>query len=295
MAHGSRVCPACGRLNAAADKVCFSCGKRLPGPLSGSALGFLSDFSKDGLPVTKLIAGVCIAVYGLMMATDAGRITRDSLHGLMAFDPSTSLRFGALLGPPVISHEPWRVLSAVFLHGSVMHIAMNMLSLVSLGRTLEPHFRSARFALVYLLSGALGFCASVWWRGETAFSVGASGAIFGLLGSFIGVLLIRRNPGWQQVFISNLIMAFMIGVVFRRVDNAAHIGGFVVGLALGLLLELEPQPRRRDGLVTSLALLGGLAVVASLVLSARSPVWKEQRDAEIDYVERHDRTRLDSE
>jgi membrane associated rhomboid family serine protease len=267
----------------------------MPGPLASSALGFLTDFSADGLPATKLIVGVCIVVYGLMMATDAGRISRSSMPGLMQFDPSTSLRFGALVGPPLIVSEPWRVLSAVFLHASVMHIAMNMLSLVNLGRTMESHFRTARFVLIYLLSGALGFCASVWWKGEATFSVGASGAIFGLLGSFIGVLIVRRNPGWQNVLMSNLIMAVMIGYVFQRVDNAAHFGGFATGVGLGLLFELERQPRRRDRLVSALAAVGGLAVVASIVLSALSPAWKEQRQAEIEWTERHERTGQDSE
>jgi hypothetical protein len=66
-------------------------------------------------------------------------------------------------------------------------------------------------------------------------------------------------------------------------------------MVLGVLLELERQPRKKDRLLTGLALLGGLAVIASLVLSARSPLWKDQRDAEIERAERHDRTRLDSE
>jgi membrane associated rhomboid family serine protease len=281
MAQGSRVCPSCGRLNAADDKACYNCGKRLPGPFSSSALRFITDFSEDGLPATKLIAGICIVVYGLMMATDATSGGRGSgLSGLFSgFRMSTSLRFGALHGY-VFSAEPWRVLSAVFLHASLLHIGMNMLSLVSLGRSLEPHFRSGRFMLLYLLSGGLGFCATVWYRGTHAFSVGASGAIFGLLGAFIGALIIRRNPGWQRVFVSNLIMACMLGFVFSNVDNAAHLGGFAAGLVLGLLLEVEPQPRKRDGLMTALAALGVLAVLASIALSARSPVWKEVRELE---------------
>jgi rhomboid protease GluP len=277
MANGSRVCPTCGRLNAADDKVCYNCGKRMPGPLASSALGFLTDFSEDGLLATKLIAAICIVVYGLMMATEAASGARGG--GLMGFRSSTTIRFGELLGF-VIAAEPWRVLSAVFLHASVMHIGMNMLSLVSLGRTLEPHFRSARFLLLYLVSGALGFCVTIWWRGDAARSVGASGAIFGLLGAFIGVLIIRRNPGWQRVFVSNLIMAFMIGYVFRNVDNAAHVGGFVAGLLLGLLLEVEPKPRRRDRLMAVLAAAGVLAVLGSIALSARSPVWKMVKELE---------------
>jgi rhomboid protease GluP len=292
MAHGSRVCRGCGRLNSVDDKACFHCGKRLPGPIATSALGFLTDFSEDGLPATKLLAGICIVVYGLSMLSDAG--SGQGL-GLFGFRPSTSLRFGALVGPPLIGVEPWRVLSAVFLHGSVLHIGMNMLSLVNLGRTLEPHFRSARFLLLYLASGMLGFCATVWWRGEQAFSVGASGAIFGLIGAFIGALIIRRNPGWQRVFISNLIMAFALAFFVPNIDNSAHAGGFVAGLLLGLLLEVERQPRKRDLLVATLALVGVLAVLASITLSALSPVWKAQREAEVARQERAERRRLESE
>jgi rhomboid protease GluP len=176
----------------------------------------------------------------------------------------------------------------VFLHVNILHIGMNMLSLVNLGRTLEPHFRSGRFLLLFLLSGALGFCATVWWRGADARSVGASGAIFGLLGAYIGALIVRRNPGWQNVFISNLIMAAALAFMFN-VDNAAHAGGFVVGVVLGVLLELERQPRRRDGVVTWLAGLGALAAVASIVLSTLSPVWKVIRELERERDERHER------
>lgn len=295
MAHGSRVCPECGRLNAAEDKTCYHCGKRLPGPVASSALAFLTDFSQDGLAATKLLAGICIVVYALMMASDPGLFSTGPVRGVSGFDPSTLYRFGSLLGPPVIQREPWRVLSAVFLHGSLLHIGMNLLSLVSLARTLERHFGSARFVLLYLASGALGFCATVVWRGEAARSVGASGAIFGLLGAFIGALIIRRNPGWQRVFVSNLIMAFMLGVVFPNVDNAAHLGGFVAGLVLGLLLELERQPHKRARLMGGLALGGMVAVLVSIGLSARSPVWREQRQKELAFAERQQRMRLDSE
>lgn len=288
MAHGSRVCPACGRLNSVDDKACYSCGKRLPGPLATSALGFLTNFSEDGLPATKAIAGVCIVVYALMMATDAA-LGASPGKILWGFKTSTSIRFGALLGPPIIEAEPWRVLSAVFLHGNVLHIGMNMLSLVNLGRTLEPHFRSGRFLVLYLTAGVLGFCATVWWQGEQARSVGASGAIFGLLGAFIGALIIRRNPGWQQVFMTNLIMAFALSYMLPNIDNAAHAGGFVAGVVLGLLLELERQPRRRDRLVAALAGVGAVAAVAAIVLSARSPVWKQVRLWEVQAAERGER------
>jgi rhomboid protease GluP len=291
MAHGSRVCPQCGRLNSVDDKACYNCGKRFPGPLSSSALGFITNFSADGLPATKLLAAICIVVYGLMMVSDAGG---GGVPGIMGFHGWTLLRFGALFGP-VRELEPWRVLSAVFVHGSLIHIGMNMLSLVNLGRGLEPHFRSARFLVLYLVSGAVGFYCTLWLRGSHAFSVGASGAIFGLLGSFIGALIIRRNPGWQKVFMSNLIMAAVLTFAVPGIDNAAHVGGFVSGLALGLLLELERQPRRRDRLVAGLAAAGIVAALGSIALSARSPVWKLRKQLEAQAAEEEERSHLNSE
>jgi len=291
MAHGSRVCPACGRLNSADDKACYSCGKRMPGPLATSVAGVFGDFSEDGLPATKLLMGACILVYALCLVSDGVAAVLSRGHGLMdfgSFTNSTLLRVGALWGR-FIDQEPWRVLSAVFAHGSLLHIAMNMLSLVRLGGSLEPHFRSARFLLLYLISGAVGFVCTIWMRGGSAFSVGASGGIFGLLGAFIGALIVRRNPGWQQVFFSNLIMAAALAFYVPNVDNSAHAGGFVTGLVLGILLELERQPRKRDRLVTGLAVAGGVAVVASIILSARSPVWKAYRSLEQAQEERAER------
>ena len=297
MAHGSRVCPSCGRINSVDDKSCFHCGKSLPGPLASSLLAYFSDFSEDGLPATKLLMGMCILVYALCLVSDGPAAVLGRGSGAMdfgSFSSSTLMRVGALLGA-YIEHEPWRVLSAVFVHGSLLHIGMNMLSLMRLGSSLEGHFRSARFLLLYLVSGAFGFVCTVWSRGDMAFSVGASGAIFGLLGAFIGALIIRRNPGWQQVFYSNLILAGALAFFVPNVDNSAHGGGFLAGLVLGILLELERQPRKRDRLMTALAVLGLLAVVASVVLSARSPVWKAYRSAEQAQAERAERQRLESE
>jgi rhomboid protease GluP len=277
MAEGSRVCPHCRRLNGIDEKTCYACGKSLPGPLASSAQGVFTGFSADGVPATKLIAFICLVVYALCMASDAASDPK-GLSLFNSFSGVTLIRFGALLGPPIIESEPWRVLSAVFLHASILHIGMNMLSLINLGRALEPHFRSARFVLLYVLSGGLGYVATLWWAGGRAFSVGASGAIFGLMGAYIAALMIRRNPGWQRVFFSNLILAaalaFASGGIGGQIDHAAHLGGFSSGFLLGLLLELEKQPRRRDRVMAVLASLGFLASLSAIPLSARSPIWK---------------------
>jgi rhomboid protease GluP len=277
MAEGSRICPQCGGLNGIDEKTCYRCGKSLPGPLASSARGFFSDFSAEGLPATKFLVGLCIVVYGLCMLSEA-QPGAFSFPGFRAFRPETTIRFGALIGQ-VLADEPWRLLSAVFVHASLLHVGMNTLGVVSLSRTLEPHLGSARFTILYVTSGVLGFAATFWFRGDLAFSVGASGSFYGLLGAFIGALIVRRNPGWQRVFFSNLILAVALGSMANRIDHAAHIGGFVSGLAIGLLLELERNPRRRDGLMAVLAGIFVVASLASIVLSVTSPFSRRIQEA----------------
>ena len=276
MAQGSRVCPHCGRLNGIEEQVCYNCGKRFPGPIASSVGGLLGNFSADGFPATKLVVLLCVVVYGLMMLSDGGFKFDLGLSG--AFRLSTMLRFGVLFQHLGVA-EPWRLLSSVFIHFGLLHIGLNMLSLVSLGRTLEPHFGSARFLVLYLLTGVLGFVASQWWYESSPPTAGASGAIFGLVGAFVGVLVARKDPSWRRALVNNLIYAAILSFVLPA-NTAAHIGGFVSGIAIGALLERERNPHRRQGLMRALAAAGLVASLASVLLSARSPVWKEVRQYE---------------
>jgi rhomboid protease GluP len=289
MGQGSRICPHCGGLNGIDEKTCYRCGKGLPGPLASSARGLFSGFAADGLPATKAIALICLAVYALAVASQGGFKFDLSLTG--AFRVSTLLRFGVLY-PGIAAGEPWRLLASVFVHLGLLHIGLNMMSLVSLGRSLEPHFGSARFVLLYTATGLGGFLVSeLWdrWYGSAAITAGASGAIFGLVGAFVGVLFARKNPSWKRALVNNLIYAGILGFVLPA-NNAAHLGGFAIGIVVGALLERERNPRRRDGLMGALAGLCLLASIASIVLSARSPVWKEAKQ-----FEEAARNRADSE
>jgi membrane associated rhomboid family serine protease len=273
------MCPHCGGLNSVDEKTCVRCGKNLPGAISGAARGMVSGVSAGGLPMTKLFIGLCVAVFAFCVAMDQrlpfGLTLGDSFRG------STLLRFGTLPSR-LASHEPWRLLSAVFVHFGLFHAGMNLLALRSLGRNIEPHFGSARFAILFVVAGVGGFWVSEqWytWRGTAANTAGASGAIFGLMGSHIGVLLARRDPSWKRVLVNDLIYTAILGFVLPA-NNAAHLGGFVTGLAIGALFQLEKKPRNHDGLMRAVAALCLLACVASIVLSAQSPIWKEIRQLE---------------
>ena len=89
-------------------------------------------------------------------------------------------------------------------------------------------------------------------------------------------MLARKNPNWKRALVNNLIYAGILGFVLPA-NTAAHLGGFVAGVVVGALLERERKPRDRDRAMLVLAVLCMLGSVASIVLSARSPVWKEAR------------------
>jgi membrane associated rhomboid family serine protease len=277
----SRVCPYCQGLNGASESHCYRCKRRLPGPLTTGALGFVRDILGAEAPMTRLVIVMELVVFALCMAVDR----KLPLWFGDGFRGSTSIRFGALFGPVLtpdlaarveLDPEPWRFLSACFVHGSLLHVGMNMLMFASLGAQLEREFGWARATLLFLLCGILGFVATFLWRDMLAFSVGASGGVFGQVGAFIGVLYARRDPTWKKALVRMLIYAVLLGLAFP-VDNAAHLGGFFAGILLGFGLHVELRRLRLHRTMAALAVLMVMASVTSVVLSSLSPVWKDER------------------
>ncbi len=281
MASGSRVCPHCGKLNAADDTSCFYCKKRFPGPVQASLGGFWGSFSADGAPGTKLVALICLVVYALLMASD-GKL-RLELSIISGFKLSSLLRFGVLVADLVYA-EPWRLLSAVFLHLGLFHIGMNLFALIGLGKEVEQRYGTSRFLVLFAVTGVLGFVTSQWWYerlyGESPPTAGASGAIFGLLGAEVGRMWGQRDPRWKRQLVNYLLGALIWNFVMPM-NTAAHLGGFFVGVLLARLFEAEKRPERYARALQVFAGIIVLASVASVVLSARSPVWKEQRRMEL--------------
>jgi rhomboid protease GluP len=154
------------------------------------------------------------------------------------------LRLGANHEPAVEAGQYWRLLTSVFLHLGLLHLAVNCWALYQLGSLLEG-LGSARLALVFLVSGLAGSLASVVFTlaGTNGVSAGASGAIFGILGALIAFLARRRDrlrPAarsllWQLLFWAGVNV--VLGIRVEIIDNAAHMGGFAAGLALGFFLR----------------------------------------------------------
>jgi rhomboid protease GluP len=152
---------------------------------------------------------------------------------------------GANYGPAIRTGEYWRLVTSMFLHGSVLHIAFNAYALYQLGAMFELLLGSSRLLMVYFVTGIAGSLTSAYFSSSP--SVGASGAIFGLMGGLIAFLLRRRaalTPQGKSILMQ-LVGWAAINVVFGfstpGIDNSAHLGGCAAGLLLGFVL---PEPRK---------------------------------------------------
>ncbi|MGN0143531.1 MAG: rhomboid family intramembrane serine protease [Clostridium sp.] len=145
---------------------------------------------------------------------------------------------GAKYGPLIYSGEIWRLITCAFLHGGILHIACNMYMLYIIGPQIEQIYGKVRYIIIYLISCITSSALSLAINPDTI-SVGASGGIFGLMGSLLVFALIERkniNKEYTIGLIKTIGINLVIGLVVINIDNAAHIGGFLGGAILGGLL-----------------------------------------------------------
>lgn len=157
-------------------------------------------------------------------------------HALSELDGRTLFAFGAKWGPAIAAGQWWRLVTAGFLHGSVMHILMNSWCLFDVGSSVEEAFGTSRLIVIYIISTITGFLVSLMWA-PGALSTGSSAAIFGLIGAMIALGV--RHPGAmgnmiRGIYIRWAIFGLVLGLM-PGVDNAAHMGGIAGGFAVGLV------------------------------------------------------------
>lgn len=146
----------------------------------------------------------------------------------------------------VMKGEVWRLFSAMFLHGGMTHILMNMLSLFLVGRSVEMIFSRGAYLSIYFISGLIGSLVSIYFHPATV-GIGASGAIFGIFGAVVGFALIhhKRMHDEFQSFIKSvgviLLLNLAIGLIFPNIDMSAHIAGAITGLVGGAMIAKYPK------------------------------------------------------
>ncbi len=250
------LCPSCHKLVSADAETCVHCGQRKPG-----LWGATATMRKLGVELNfpHLITLFCGALYLFSLALDPGAIFQSS-DFMRILSPSleSSVTMGATGIRPISFGLWWTPITAIYLHGGLLHIFFNMMWVRQLGPIVDDIFGPFRLFAIFTVAGITGFLLSTMMG--HAFTLGASGSIFGLLAAAIAY---GRRSG-SQLFTRQLLqsaaMLFIMGFVFPGVDNWAHGGGFIGGYALAYVFS---RSQEREGLGSYLA--GGLCLIATIV------------------------------
>jgi membrane associated rhomboid family serine protease len=218
-----------------------------------------------GRPVVTL---TLLAINTVMLVIEA--ILSGGAAGLLEPSAQALCRLGALNGPAIAQDgQYWRLLTVMVLHAGIIHWAFNSYALYIFGPLLESLLGRFRFLLLYVGSGLAGAGASLAF-GHTQLGVGASGAIFGLLGALVAFFYRRRDMGGRAP-LRNLLLVLAINVFIgaraANVDNFAHAGGFLAGLVAMALLDMAPRGRDSNSRALQYGALA-LPFVAGIVLTA---------------------------
>lgn len=209
--------------------------------------------------VTWVILALCVVLYAAQFLTDT-------------FAPAYSVTQALAYVPFLTASEPWRMLTSIFIHGNILHILFNGYSLYVMGSVLEPMLGKPRFITLFLIGGFGGSVGVALLASPTTGVVGASGAIFAMMGAF---LIIMRKLGIDnRQFLIVVAINLVWGFFWSGIAWQAHVGGLVVGLALGAIYSAYRLPTQRNLLWGSVALLSvGLVVITIAAWMIKIQPW----------------------
>jgi len=239
-------------------------------PVSSTKEYFAGLFSifkpSQGYFITPVIIYLNFAVFALMI-----------LSGVNAFFPDNAslIKWGANFRPVTLDGEWWRLITNCFLHIGGFHLLMNMYALIYVGLLLEPYLDKTRFAAAYLLTGISASIASLWWH-DLTISAGASGAIFGMYGVFLILLMTNLIEKTER---KTILISIVIFVVYNLIygvkggiDIAAHLGGLVSGLVIGTAyIPSLKKPGELKLKYNTVGMLSIIVLISSAVIYNQMP------------------------
>jgi rhomboid protease GluP len=273
---GSTLCPSCGLLVGVNDDQCLGCGYRRPGLFGFASLLRASAFENAFVPI---VMWGCGAMYLASLVVDPSSIGGSGVMSLLAPSNRSLFMLGGSGAIPVFGyHRFWTVLSASWLHGGVLHILFNMMSLRDLGPAVSHFYGGARAIIIYIAAGAAGFLASsaafyyLSFLPEKlqggSFTIGASAGIFGLLGA---VLHYGRRGGSAQLrelATRWIITGLAFGFFMPRIDNWAHMGGLAGGYLASFWLDPFKPERGTHSLIAIGCLVASVAAILASIVTA---------------------------
>ncbi len=263
-----QICPACGALVGISATRCHVCGTSLRFSLAAFSKKFSGVFGEHEAPVTTVLLVANVVMLGVSWMALAATGGGGGLSILWGLSGPTQYRLGASFPFSIFyMNEWWRVVTAMFLHGGLLHIGFNMMALMQLGPAIEELYGSARYLFIYVFTGAFGFLVSAYFGN---FSLGASGALLGLVGVMLAVTTKRGGSYMRDLrsrLISSVVILFVIGFMGMGIDNYAHGAGLLAGFVLGkLFADRQPNSPNERRRAFALGWLAGLVVVASFAL-----------------------------
>jgi rhomboid protease GluP len=264
-----KLCPACGSLVGIHATRCHECGTNLHFSITAVSKSLAGYFGGEA-PATTALLIANILMFGVTWMVSMAHGQQQGFGVLFGFNGEALYRLGMGIPFRYDDFNWYRMLTAMYLHGGLIHIGFNMMALMNIGPAVEQVYGSARYFFCYTVCG---FCGSVMSaKFSTAPSVGASGAILGLIGLLIAITS-RRGGAYMNALrgrlISSVVSIFAIGlfVTGLRTDNWAHFGGLAAGFLLGrVLTDREPMNVRERNIAYSLGWSAFVAVVAGFVL-----------------------------
>ncbi len=261
--QGSLVCSHCGKLVGINEPTCPFCGAWRPG-LYGWAPG-LQRLVGHSLDLFSLIVATCVTLYAIALLLQPEAITQ--LRGMLSIlSPGgrALYQLGMTGGLAWQLGWWWTLFTAIYLHGSLLHIVFNVMWIRNLGPSVTEVFGPARAFVLFNLGGAFGFLVSNVMNGTP--TIGASGSIFGLLGALIVYGRRRGSSMMSQQLWQWAIVLFVFGFLMPGINNWAHAGGFAGGWGCAYLMGFIDEQRESTAMVL-LALAFVAVTVIGIILS----------------------------
>jgi len=259
----SILCPKCRKLISVDEKICPYCGLTRPGSLWKNNIITLGFSNTDQLIRTIIYVNVGIFIISLLLNSRLPGLSMNPFY-ILSPENRSLLLLGATGTIPIDRlHRWWTIVSANYLHGGILHILFNMIAFRQLAPLVAREYGVYRMFIIYTLSGIIGFRIS--YLAGVTFTIGASAAICGLMGSILyygksrggiyGQAVYKQVAGWAVVL-------FLFGLIMPGINNWGHGGGIVAGIILGFFLGY--RERKEENLFHKI--LTGFCVVLTVIV-----------------------------
>ena len=264
-----RMCPHCRAFVDSKQKTCEYCNNPLP-VTAGRRLIREQRMRRAGAQV-GFTTMILLLINAGLFATSwilTLRFTGDSGF-LGGIDGQVLHILGAKFSLSIQLHgEWWRLITANFLHGGLLHLGFNTMSLFNLGPLAEEIFGTSRYLVLYLGSGFCGFLASTLW--SDSLSIGASASICGLIGAMYAFGRINTNSQLRSVALRWIIAIGVFGLLFPAIDNAAHLGGLLAGFGFAYVCGSPGRDANSEAIWRGISIGAGTITVAAFFMAYRN-------------------------